>query len=536
MIRPFATLALLVGLQGMPLIGAADDHVVPPIDPRGIPGTLVISGGNPLPPKAMERFITAAGGKSAKLVIVSIGKNNVDHDEVVCAPWKQHDLAALTFLPLRSLDESGVEDVVAHLRMATAVWLEGAGPPQFATPHYAALVERELKALLERGGVVGGTSATAAILSRTIWYEGSSPEFTTGFDLLPGAVIAPHFDEEGSPSQLSAVLQRLPGHWGVGVPEGAAIVIRGRRMNVLGQSNITVALAGSEMRRASEISLKPGDVADVTALRRAALARAMPTFPPLQCEPTRVPHGALMIVGGGAMTPDMIDRFIELAGGRHAPLVVIPSADANPQPEEDRMAQALRRAGASSVEVLHARSLEEVESPWFRDTLRRARGVWFGGGRQWRLVDAYAGTSAESLFHDVLRRGGVIGGSSAGASIQAEYLVRGSPLDNRIMMAEGYERGFGFLPGTAIDQHFSQRNRFADLESVVKAFPQLLGIGIDESAALVVQGSVAEVIGKHEAHFYHCDLAGNLQRARVGPGGRYNLIERVVLHAPAGGE
>ena len=110
-------------------------------------------------------------------------------------------------------------------------------------------------------------------------------------------------------------------------------------------------------------------------------------------------------------------------------------------------------------------------------------------------MDAYEDTRAIQLFHAVLERGGVIGGSSAGATIQGEFLVRGHPLGNTVMMAEGYERGFSFLPGSAIDQHFSQRNRFADLEVVVKKHQDLLGVGIDEGTALVVQPKLSEVIG-----------------------------------------
>src|SRR5205823_10371724 len=103
----------------------------------------------------------------------------------------------------------------------------------------------------------------------------------------------------------------------------------------------------------------------------------------------------------------------------------------------------------------------------FQEPLREAKGVWFSGGRQWRFVDAYEGTLCEKLFHDVLKRGGAIGGSSAGATIQGAYLCRGNPLGNLDIMAEGYERGFGFLPGTAIDQHFFKRNRLGDMQNLV---------------------------------------------------------------------
>src|SRR5690606_23155268 len=135
----------------------------------------------------------------------------------------------------------------------------------------------------------------------------------------------------------------------------------------------------------------------------------------------------------------------------------------------------------ASVTLLPHSRTDEIADQAFETALREATGVWFGGGRQWNFVDAYENTRAIELFHAVLRRGGVIGGSSAGATIQGEYLVRGHPLGNTVMMAEGYERGFAFLPGVAIDQHFSQRQRQPDLLSVIQRHPRLLGIGIDEA-------------------------------------------------------
>ena len=89
----------------------------------------------------------------------------------------------------------------------------------------------------------------------------------------------------------------------------------------------------------------------------------------------------------------------------------------------------------------------------FAAPLKTARGVWFAGGRQWRLVDAYMGTRTQREIEAVLARGGVVGGCSAGATIQGSYLVRGAREGNQIMMAKGYEEGFGYLRGVAIDQH-----------------------------------------------------------------------------------
>jgi cyanophycinase len=164
--------------------------------------------------------------------------------------------------------------------------------------------------------------------------------------------------------------------------------------------------------------------------------------------------------------------------------------------------------------------------------IENAKAVWFSGGRQWRFVDAYMGTKAEELFRGVLARGGVIGGSSAGASIQSQYMPRGSPLGNTDMMAEGYERGLDFLPGAAVDQHFTQRKRHSDMTALMRRYPQLLGIGLDEGTAIVVSGSTAQVIGRGGVHFYDYRAgwpAGEKDFALVKAGGLYDLAARRVI-------
>jgi cyanophycinase-like exopeptidase len=156
-----------------------------------------------------------------------------------------------------------------------------------------------------------------------------------------------------------------------------------------------------------------------------------------------------------------VDRFIQAAGGPEAPIVVVPTADGREgtEPAPPGFERTLAAAGATNVRTFHAANPGEVAKAKSLDFLKTAKGLWFGGGRQWRLVDAYAGTEAEAAFHAVLARGGVIAGSSAGCSIQAQFMVRGNPLGNREIAFEGYEQGFGFLPGCGVDQHFFRRNR-----------------------------------------------------------------------------
>ena len=205
--------------------------------------------------------------------------------------------------------------------------------------------------------------------------------------------------------------------------------------------------------------------------------------------------GSLVIVGGGRMDENVTKKFMELAGGENAKIVVIPTASGQSSYDQNSgIANLFRRMGAIKVTVMHTNDKNVANSDEFTQPLKEATAVWFGGGRQWRLVDAYAGTKTEILFWEVLNRDGVIGGSSAGATIQGSYLARGDTKSNQTMMGD-HEEGFGFVKNIAIDQHVIARNRHFDMFDILKNRPELLGISIDEGTAMVVQGNTFEVVG-----------------------------------------
>jgi len=206
-------------------------------------------------------------------------------------------------------------------------------------------------------------------------------------------------------------------------------------------------------------------------------------------------NGSLIVVGGGRLGEDILLKFMELAGGKDAPIVVIPTASgAENITNENAGISKFKDIGVTNITVLHTRDKAEANSEEFIKPLKSAKGVWFNGGRQWRLVDSYSGTKTEELLWEVLNKGGVIGGSSAGATIQGSYLARGDTKNNQIMMGD-HEEGFGFIKNIAIDQHVIARNRQFDMFNILKNKPELLGVGIDENTAMVVQGNEFEVIG-----------------------------------------
>jgi len=230
-----------------------------------------------------------------------------------------------------------------------------------------------------------------------------------------------------------------------------------------------------------------------------ALARAQdtPEYGP--------PKGTLLIVGGGSLKDSGIpEKFIELAGGKDAKIVVVPTAGGNKNKDgsikaysEEDVLKTWRARGLTHVTMLHTADPKVADTPAFVKPLTEANAVWFDGGRQWNIVDSYANTLTYKEFHRVLERGGVIGGSSAGATIQGDFLVRGAIQGSEVMVAPEPEhhQAFAFLRKSAIDQHINTRNRWDDLIPLIKDHPTLLGIGLSENTAIIVRGDRFEVIG-----------------------------------------
>lgn len=264
------------------------------------------------------------------------------------------------------------------------------------------------------------------------------------------------------------------------------------------------------------------------------LFACMGVVPMVTAQTTGPDKGWLIIDGGGE--PDVVKkRFVELAGGPDANFVLIPTALSDEQIEKGNFFRGQGKGWARSwgihdghITMLHARDKERADSEYFVDALRKANGVWFMGGRQWRLADAYLDTGVEREIKALLHRGGVVGGSSAGASIQASFLVRGDSAkpgfpdgDNRIMVGN-HQKGLGLLSNSAIDQHVNVRAREHDLVKVVAEHPELLGIGIDEGAAIVVHGDSLEVIGNGQVAIYDKVRYGS-SYVFLSPGEKLNL-------------
>jgi cyanophycinase len=524
-----------------PVQGQVAGPVKPRIDPAGIEGSLLLCGKD-IPTPAVEHFVKLAGGKDkkARVVVVryvAMGKAPLVEPQpeqlLKSEPFKDQ-LVSLITIRVEGIDKITKAEHLEALNQATGIWLAGNDPVRVVPLQPDAPDFKACSNLLKKGGVVAGSELAALALGNLRINEFSANGVSTGLGLLPDSLIG--FPPANPKANLSvaSILGFQRAYVGYELDHDAALLLQGRKLRTLGAGKVNIHLAAGGLKAKKQVVLQGKEnLADLTALRNAALARLQhPPFPPKELDPPDLKKGTLVIVGGGGLPKGLVQKFVELAGGEKAVIVVLPTAVPDPLPAKDGMAEAFTKAGAKKVTVLKARKLKDVESKESLDIFREATGIWFGGGRQWGFVDAYAGTKAEPLMHEVLARGGVIGGSSAGASIQGEYMPRGDPLGNLNIIAEGYEKGLGFLKGTAIDQHFSQRKRHADMTLLMKTYPQFLGIGLDETTAIIVKGHVAEVTGKGKVFFYDTQravAAGEPDYEAVADKGRYDLTNRKVL-------
>ena len=251
-------------------------------------------------------------------------------------------------------------------------------------------------------------------------------------------------------------------------------------------------------------------------------------------------RGTVVVVGGGSMGPEIYSRFIAAAGGPDALIIDVPTAGGDSVYGQNAPGtRGWRLAGAKNIYVLHTKDKKLADSDSFAAILKKAGGVWFEGGRQFHLVNSYAGTKTEQGFHDVLARGGVVGGSSAGASIIGDFLVRGAPSnDNFIMDHPQFEKGFAFLRNVGIDQHVVARERLPDLaDSIMPKYPDLLGISEDEGTAWVVKGDTAAIVGRNKAFVYGGKDETDPRKPflTLYPGDTYNLATRRVMRRASDG-
>jgi cyanophycinase len=578
-------------------------------------GSLIIMGGGGTTPKIQEKFLELAGGKeNAHIVVITaaIGDSAAFSTRSIDRIKEQLGVEDVTILHTKSLVEANSEEFIEPLKRATAVFFEGGRQWRTADSYLNTKTHQAFLDVLNRGGVIIGGSAGATIQGSFLWRgDTEGPhilvgDHTQGLGFLKKSAIDQHLLRRNRQFDLIEFIRKAPDFIGIGLDERTAVLVQRDTLEVIGESYAVIydyntivgkgnnqhvvdnrredytasngpffflhegqkydladrkviPLPPREFNRTRSDSLRTPtpvhgqNLQSVTAPAR--FSEAFARVSPITIKKSDTRHGpekGSLIIAGSGFTPEVWDKFLELAGGKEkANIVVITAAAGDSAALSNRTAEGIkRRLEIENVTTLHTKNLEIANSKEFIEPLKNATGVFFEGGRQWHTADAYLNTLTHQAFLDVLDRGGVIIGGSAGASIQGSFLWRGDTEGPHILIGD-HTQGLGFLKNSVIDQHLLRRNRVFDLVDFIRNSPELIGIGLDETAAILVQRDTLEVIGSSYAVIYDYNtIVGKGNNAHVvdnkredytasnGPffflykGQKYDLANRKVIDIP----
>jgi cyanophycinase len=251
-------------------------------------------------------------------------------------------------------------------------------------------------------------------------------------------------------------------------------------------------------------------------------------------------NGKLILIGGGSERgAGIVETFINCAGGVGSKFVIIPTAHGNRTPDggikvytADEVLGIWKSRGLTNLALLHTSDPKVANSDDFVRPLREANAVWIDGDSEQDLLASYLNTLTQLELKNLLARGGVIAGNGAGAACLGARLLRAESAGAGSGSSQAHHQpGFALLPKSVIDLQVNTRNRWHELQPMIESYPDLLGIGLSESTAIVVTGNRFEVIGKWKVAVVDASQAHRPWAAPqliLEPGDVFNLTSRKI--------
>jgi cyanophycinase len=257
----------------------------------------------------------------------------------------------------------------------------------------------------------------------------------------------------------------------------------------------------------------------------------------ITCQSFPQTKGKLVIIGG-VQTQEIVKRFVALAGGPNARILIIPNAGSEPKLNSEEEQKNFISLGAKADYLLFTRETADADSNLKK--MEWANAVFFLGGDQVDLTRDMLGTKLLQKAYDIYyNRGGVIAGSSAGAAVMSEVMITGNELINKdstvsfVTIEKGNvetKQGFGFLKTVIIDQHFLKRKRHNRTIASLIEHPTLIGVAIDESTSIIVYpDETFEVFGNNQVLVYDPTKASDIREDKKGNLGISNIKLHVLI-------
>ena len=535
------------------------------------PGSAMLhGGGGGVQEYVRQEFLRLAGGRTARVLLLPSdeeqrrpGEKLEAYEERLSRPgvygrWRElchGDDAHFQFLHWECPEDPDHSRFFSALDEATGIWIPAedqewvirrfAGDPLKPTRFQLAL-----RNLMARGGVVGASGGGMASLSETViagdvadadggW---TRARLAFGLGLFQGTLLDQNFNIwSGRVERLTDALRsgprldrvaRKPGVQrrtiGLGVDRQTVAIVSGSTIRAIGEGNVHVFVQSNGGRTLTWHRLAAGDkplvLTTASAQQRAPAqsAKADGGGNPFGAPPGR---GTVVLHGGGS-TAEMYDLFPRLAGKVHPTLVHCPSASdgyhrmSNEELMASDLAELWKTDAVQSLRFVNADRPGRAEQSDFCGLLDAADALWIMGGDQRNLTTLYVNPVQPTLFQkkvrNIVERGGVVGGSSAGCAALSDVMIVGTIAGNGHGPARAeLSRGLGVLSNVVAEQHFDARQgrieRFAELlrskQQLANVSPgcdpgQMVGLAVEESTALIVRGNRLSVAGKNKAHIF----------------------------------
>jgi cyanophycinase len=483
---------------------------------------------------------------------------------------KSGRVADFQFLYRDRVNDPDDDRLMKLLETATGVWLPAHDqerlPVEFADgyPASTSRFQLALREVVARGGVVGGLGGGMACLPETIIAGNDSAErgwvrakLRFGMALFSGAVVDQNFDAHtGRLERLSDLLRNgppldrlgdTPGverrTIGIGVEQGTVVILQRNTVRVIGRGRGHIFLKGNGDRTITWRTLAAGQdplVVQSHATKRPsrdtpdaepAALNSNPFGAPEAVDPARV---GTVVLHGGDDTDEIIDVYPTLAGVPKPRLVHCPAARESCRPSAGRsakeLAEHLESTFAEWRNLQTAGRFEELtfvttdkpadaKRPDFVRPLNNADALWFCGGNQKSLARLFVDRRQPTLFQqevlNIIRRGGVVGGSSAGLAVMADIMIEGGESEDGAPAEASLSRGLGVLKHVLAEQHFdARRGRIERLTGLLRDHQRLkqfspacqpekvIGLAVEEDTALILQANHLRVTGKKLAHVF----------------------------------
>ncbi len=409
-----------------------------------IRGSLLLAGEGVLSSAASTAFVDLAGGGSARIAVLSdkkAAKGAID--------WIAPGAREQTWVQVRRASDLTDEDTLTALLAADGIWLDSLSAKVLGEP----LLRSFLVSALERGAAVGASGALAHSLTGVPGID------TDRLCLVPRIELVFGVADVGNTGPHHKAAKEMPARIALALADGAAVALFAERyVDCLGPDSVGFAiyrkggaLVNEQVYRGDndhEMGDPLDDRLDLVSWIRQARGAEHPIYPPQDPGTPMIEKGTLIVQGGGGVSEETWERYIELAGGTDARFICIPSAsemdhDAAPQSYSSRE---LIERGCTNVRIAHSSDRNGANhNPRLLESIDAADAVWIDGGRTFRFMDRFGETRTAEAIARVLERGGVVGGSSAGCQVVGDFLVRGNPKTNSEMTFPGYTQGMGLF-------------------------------------------------------------------------------------------